>query len=97
MCVFEPSVQLCTNFFFPNVCAWQVSGLREEFPNLPIHVHTHDTAGTGVASMIACADVSARVVCLVIFHLSFAMLFFRVYCRFFYRVCVYHVVYHPAL
>lgn len=36
---------------------WQVSALRQEFPDLPIHVHTHDTAGTGVASMLAAAEV----------------------------------------
>src|SRR5690606_8911588 len=28
----------------------------------PIHVHTHDTAGTGVASMLACAAAGADVV-----------------------------------
>ena len=27
--------------------------ISQEFPDLPIHVHTHDTAGTGVASMLA--------------------------------------------
>lgn len=27
------------------------------YPNLPIQVHTHDTAGTGVASMIAAVEV----------------------------------------
>lgn len=39
-----------------------VSTLRRAFPYLPIHVHTHDTAGTGVASMLACADAGADVV-----------------------------------
>ena len=31
-------------------------------PHLPIHVHTHDTAPTGVASMIACAEAGADAV-----------------------------------
>eukprot|EP00535_Pseudo-nitzschia_heimii_P006921 CAMPEP_0197189256 /NCGR_PEP_ID=MMETSP1423-20130617/19451_1 /TAXON_ID=476441 /ORGANISM="Pseudo-nitzschia heimii, Strain UNC1101" /LENGTH=1220 /DNA_ID=CAMNT_0042641315 /DNA_START=181 /DNA_END=3843 /DNA_ORIENTATION=+ len=39
-----------------------VSALREEFPDIPIHVHTHDTAGSGVASMIAAAEAGADVV-----------------------------------
>ena len=39
-----------------------VSALRKKFPDLPIHVHTHDTAGTGVASMLACAEAGADVV-----------------------------------
>ncbi|EDM77474.1 pyruvate carboxylase [Plesiocystis pacifica SIR-1] len=39
-----------------------VGALREAFPYLPIHVHTHDTAGTGVASMLACAEAGADVV-----------------------------------
>ncbi len=39
-----------------------VSAIRTEFPNLPIHVHTHDTAGTGVASMLAAAESGADVV-----------------------------------
>ena len=29
---------------------------------MPIHVHTHDTAGTGVASMIAAAKAGADAV-----------------------------------
>ncbi|MEM6797080.1 MAG: pyruvate carboxylase, partial [Acidobacteriota bacterium] len=39
-----------------------VSRLRDAFPYLPIHVHTHDTAGTGVASMLACSEAGADVV-----------------------------------
>jgi pyruvate carboxylase len=39
-----------------------VAALRKAFPYLPIHVHTHDTAGTGVASMLACAESGADVV-----------------------------------
>lgn len=39
-----------------------VSALRDEFPDIPIHVHTHDTPGMGVASMIAAAEAGADVV-----------------------------------
>ena len=39
-----------------------VSALREEFPDTPIHVHTHDTAGSGVASMLAAAEAGADVI-----------------------------------
>lgn len=46
----------------PEAATILVSSLRKEFPNLPIHIHTHDTAGTGVASMIACAKAGANIV-----------------------------------
>lgn len=49
----------CVGLLFVRCPRCQVSALRKEFPDMPIHVHTHDTAGTGVASMIAAADVSA--------------------------------------
>jgi len=39
-----------------------VGAIRNECPDLPIHVHTHDTAGCGVASMLAAADAGADVV-----------------------------------
>ena len=39
-----------------------ITALRDEFPDLPIHVHTHDTAGTGVATYLACAHAGADAV-----------------------------------
>ncbi|GMM37781.1 pyruvate carboxylase 2 [Saccharomycopsis crataegensis] len=39
-----------------------ISAIRKKYPKLPIHVHTHDSAGTGVASMVACAKAGADVV-----------------------------------
>ncbi|KAJ0055534.1 hypothetical protein NL108_005367 [Boleophthalmus pectinirostris] len=39
-----------------------VGALRDRFPDVPIHVHTHDTAGAGVAAMLACAEAGADVV-----------------------------------
>jgi len=46
----------------PKAATLLVGAIRDEFPNLPIHVHTHDTAGTGVASMLAAAAAGADVV-----------------------------------
>ncbi|XP_053305516.1 pyruvate carboxylase, mitochondrial [Spea bombifrons] len=39
-----------------------IRALRDKFPDIPIHVHTHDTAGAGVASMLACAEAGADIV-----------------------------------
>ncbi|RCK58886.1 Pyruvate carboxylase [Candida viswanathii] len=39
-----------------------IGTIRERYPDLPIHVHTHDSAGTGVASMTQCAISGADVV-----------------------------------
>lgn len=46
----------------PQAATMLIGAIREEFPNLPIHVHTHDTPGTGVASMLACARAGADAV-----------------------------------
>ena len=35
---------------------------RQKYPDLPIHIHSHDTAGAAVASMLACAEAGADVV-----------------------------------
>lgn len=46
----------------PHAATLLIGGIRERYPDLPIHVHTHDSAGTGVASMVACAKAGADVV-----------------------------------
>ena len=46
----------------PESAKMLVGAIRAEHFDLPIHVHTHDTAGTGVASMIAAARAGADVV-----------------------------------
>ena len=46
----------------PRASTMLISALREAHPDIPIHVHTHDTAGSGVASMIAAAQAGADVV-----------------------------------
>jgi len=46
----------------PRAATLLVGALREQHPDTPIHVHTHDTAGSGVASMLAAADAGADIV-----------------------------------
>ena len=46
----------------PRAATMLISAIRGKFPDLPIHVHTHDTASTGVASMLAAAAAGADVV-----------------------------------
>ncbi len=46
----------------PRAATMLVGALRRSFPNVPVHVHTHDTASSGVASMLACAEAGADVV-----------------------------------
>jgi len=46
----------------PRAAEILIGALREKYPSLPIHVHTHDTSGAGVASMIQCAKSGADVV-----------------------------------
>ena len=46
----------------PKAATMLVGGIRKKYPDLPIHVHTHDSAGTGVASMVACAQAGADAV-----------------------------------
>lgn len=46
----------------PEGASLLVGAIREAHPDLPIHVHTHDTAGTGVASMLAAAHAGADTV-----------------------------------
>lgn len=39
-----------------------VGAIRKKYPDLPIHVHSHDTAGIATASMLAAAAAGADVV-----------------------------------
>jgi pyruvate carboxylase len=43
----------------PQAAQLLVSSIRNEYPDLPIHVHSHDTAGTGVSSLLECAYAGA--------------------------------------
>lgn len=46
----------------PQAARILIGSIRSRYPDLPIHVHTHDSAGTGVASMVACAQAGADAV-----------------------------------
>ena len=46
----------------PQAARMLIGSLRDKYPDMPIHVHTHDTAGAGVASMLAAAQSGADVV-----------------------------------
>ena len=46
----------------PQAATMLVGALRRAFPDLPLHVHTHDTAGAGVASVLACSEADADIV-----------------------------------
>ena len=46
----------------PQAAKLLITALRDKFPDTPIHVHTHDTAGAGVASMVECARAGADAV-----------------------------------
>ena len=46
----------------PRAAKLLIGSIREKYPDLPIHVHSHDSAGTAVASMAQCALAGADVV-----------------------------------
>uniref|UniRef100_A0AC35TWS7 Pyruvate carboxylase n=1 Tax=Rhabditophanes sp. KR3021 TaxID=114890 RepID=A0AC35TWS7_9BILA len=46
----------------PQAAEILIGTLRNKFPEMPIHVHTHDTSGCGVATLIQCAKSGADVV-----------------------------------
>lgn len=46
----------------PQAAKILIGSLREKYPDLPIHVHTHDTSGAGVAAMLAAAEAGADIV-----------------------------------
>ena len=46
----------------PEAARLLVGAIREKYPDLPIHVHSHDTAGISTASMLAAAAAGADVV-----------------------------------
>ena len=46
----------------PEAAKILVGAIRQKYPDLPIHVHSHDTAGISTASMLAAAAAGADVV-----------------------------------
>jgi len=56
------SVQDMAGLLKPQAAHLLISALRDKYPDVPIHVHTHDTAGAGVAAMLAAAEAGADIV-----------------------------------
>ena len=46
----------------PKAAKLLIMAIRDKYPDIPIHVHTHDTSGAGVASMLAAREAGADVV-----------------------------------
>ncbi|KAK2575047.1 hypothetical protein KPH14_008788 [Odynerus spinipes] len=46
----------------PRAAAMLIDAIRQKNPDVPIHIHTHDTAGVGVASMLTCVESGADVI-----------------------------------
>ncbi|XP_055372840.1 pyruvate carboxylase, mitochondrial-like isoform X2 [Condylostylus longicornis] len=46
----------------PRAAKMLITAIRDKHPDIPIHIHTHDTSGAGVAAMLACAEAGADVV-----------------------------------
>lgn len=46
----------------PQAAKLLVTALKDAVPDIPLHIHTHDTSGAGVAAMLACAEAGADVV-----------------------------------
>ncbi|KAI4286283.1 MAG: hypothetical protein L6R38_000049 [Xanthoria sp. 2 TBL-2021] len=46
----------------PRAATLLIGSIRKKYPDLPIHVHTHDSAGTGVATYVACVEAGADAV-----------------------------------
>ncbi|KAG1876610.1 hypothetical protein DFJ58DRAFT_712848 [Suillus subalutaceus] len=46
----------------PEAAKLLIGAIREKYPDIPIHVHSHDTAGIAAASMLAAAAAGADVV-----------------------------------
>ncbi|KAI4155079.1 MAG: hypothetical protein LQ340_001236 [Diploschistes diacapsis] len=46
----------------PRAATLLVGSIRKKYPDLPIHVHCHDSAGTGIATYVACAEAGADAV-----------------------------------
>merc|ERR1719334_65296 len=46
----------------PRAATILVDAIRQRHPHIPLHIHTHDTSGAGVAAMLNCAYAGADVV-----------------------------------
>lgn len=51
-----------TGLLRPTAARILIDAIRQKYPNIPLHIHTHDTAGTGIASMLECVKAGADVI-----------------------------------
>ena len=64
-----------------------IGSIRAKHPDIPIHVHSHDTAGISTASMIAAAAAGADVVDVAIDSKYFDLPYLQGLTCFFYQAC----------
>jgi pyruvate/oxaloacetate carboxyltransferase len=46
----------------PTAATLLIGSIRKKYPDLVIHLHTHDTAGTGIATYLAAEEAGVDVV-----------------------------------
>ena len=46
----------------PEAATVLIGAIRKKYPDLVLHIHTHDTAGTGAYSMVKCIEAGADIV-----------------------------------
>ena len=46
----------------PDAATILIGSIRKKYPDLVIHVHTHETAGTGAYSMVKCIEAGADII-----------------------------------
>lgn len=46
----------------PDAATALITAIRGKYPDLVIHIHTHDTAGTGAFSMFNCIEAGADII-----------------------------------
>ncbi|KAJ3329159.1 pyruvate carboxylase [Blyttiomyces sp. JEL0837] len=54
----------------PQAAKILIGGIREKYPDLVIHLHTHDTAGTGLATYLAAVEAGVDIVDVAVDSLS---------------------------
>ncbi|KAF5302386.1 hypothetical protein FQA39_LY10425 [Lamprigera yunnana] len=46
----------------PESAGTLVKAIRSKYPQIPLHIHTHDSSGAGIATLLAAADAGADIV-----------------------------------
>lgn len=56
------SVKSMSGVMKPEAARVLVSTIRKRYADIPIHMHTHDAAGVGTATMLACVEAGADII-----------------------------------